>query len=376
MTDLLSFVNDFTNKRYPEMVARDPRVQFGTPNRAYLGPQLMPEMMTDQNIVVEDLARFEVVVANDGNALSPPQIKQSAGGAELTVRLGHIDLATQMTARDMKRLGNLVNSNDRSPAEQFLAGWLTTAIRLGLAEKQEAQRWQLLSDAQVTVNYLDQPARTLSFPTLNPAGHRVNVPSGSVGTPAGWYSPTFDPMRETIVPLKIMLEQLGYMVNRIITSTKLRDGVLASNEAMMRRSGATLISNDDGTLQTIDRNLSDVGTRFMANGLPAPEVYNLVYKTQTGQRRFLDENKFIMICGTGRNTEIDLGDEGVRVIDNILGYYGVGVSDGQPAPGAVLTTRYSELKPVGIYSEGYLEGFPVLLEPEAVVVVTIPDPTA
>jgi hypothetical protein len=376
MADLLSFVNEFTQKRYPEQIARDPRVQFGTPDRAYLGAQLMPEMLTDANMVVEDLARFEVVVANDGNALSPPQIKQSAGGAELVVRLGHIDLASQMNARDMKRLGNLLNSNDRAPAEEFLSRWLTRAIRMGLAEKQEAQRWQLLSDAAVTVNYLDQPARTLSFPNLNPAGHRVTVPSGTVAAPAGWYSATFDPMRETIVPLKIILEQLGYMVSRIITSTKIRDGVLASNEAMMRRSGATLITNDAGGLQTIDRNLSDVGTRFLANGLPAPEVYNLQYKTQVGTNRFLNETKFIMIASTGRDAEIDLGDEGVRVIDNTLGYYGVGVSDGQPAPGAVLTTRYSDLKPVGIYSEGYLEGFPVLMEPEAVVVITIPEPTA
>jgi hypothetical protein len=281
-----------------------------------------------------------------------------------------------MNARDMKRLGNLLNSNDRAPAEEFLSRWLTRAIRMGLAEKQEAQRWQLLSDAAVTVNYLDQPARTLSFPNLNPAGHRVTVPSGTVAAPAGWYSATFDPMRETIVPLKIILEQLGYMVSRIITSTKIRDGVLASNEAMMRRSGATLITNDAGGLQTIDRNLSDVGTRFLANGLPAPEVYNLVYKTQLNQRRFLDENKFIMICGTGRDAEIDLGDDGIRVIENTLGYYGVGVSDGQPAPGQVITTRYSDLKPVGIYAEGYLEGFPVLLDPECIVVVTIPDPMA
>jgi hypothetical protein len=376
MADLLSFVNEFTNARYPEMIARDPRVQFGTPDRTYLGAQIMPMQLSDTNIIAEDLARFEVVVANDGDALSPPQIKQGAGGAELTVKLGHIDLAAQMTGRDMKRLGNLLNSNDRAPAEEFLSRWLTRAIALGMAEKEEAQRWQLLSDAAVTVNYLDQPARTLAFPNLNPDGHRVTVPSGTVGAPAGWYAPAFDPMRETIIPLKIMLEQLGLMVNRIVTSTKLRDGVLASNEAMMRRSGATLITNDAGGLQTIDRNLSDVGTRFLANGLPAPEVYNLQYKTQVGTNRFLNETKFIMIASTGRDAEIDLGDEGVRVIDNTLGYYGVGVSDGQPAPGAVLTTRYSDLKPVGIYSEGYLEGFPVLMEPEAVVVITIPEPTA
>lgn len=375
MADLLSFINEFSNQGYPAQIAREPAIQFGTPDRAYLGAQLMPVQTTDTNIIVEDLARFEVVVANDGNALSPPQIKQNAGGAELTVRLGHIDLATQMNGRDMRRLGNLLNQNDRSPAEEFLSRWLTRAIRLGLEEKAEAQRWQLLSDAQVTVNYLDQPPRTLTFTDLNPPGHRVTVPSGTVAAPAGWYDPDFDPMRETIIPLKILLESYGFEVSRIFTSTKLRDGVLPSNEAMMRRAGSTMIVNEGGTLQTIDRNLADVATRFAANGLPVPEVYNLQYKTQTGTNRFLNENKFIMIANTGRDAEIDLGDAGIRVLPNTLGYYGVGVSDGQTDPGAVITTRYSELKPVGIYAEGYQEGFPVLLDAEAVVVVTIPDPT-
>jgi hypothetical protein len=74
--------------------------------------------------------------------------------------------------------------------------------------------------------------------------------------------------------------------------------------------------------------------------------------------------------------DLDLGDDGIQVIENVFGYYGVGVSDGQTEPGAVITTRYSDVKPVGIYAEGYHEGFPVLLEPEAMVVVTIPKPTA
>lgn len=375
MADLLSFINEFTKDGYPRMVARDPRIQFGTQDRTYLGAQLLPMQTSDTNMIIEDLGRFEVVVAGDGDALSSPQIKQSAGGAELSVRLGHIDIASQMTARDMKRLGNLVDSTDRAPAEEFLTRWLTRAIRLGIEEKAEVQRWQMICNGQVTVNYLDQPARTLNFPDLQPAGHRVSVPSGTTGLPTGWYSDAFDPMKETIIPLKIMLEELGYMVSRIVTSTTIRDGVLASNAKMMQRSGGTMVINNGGQLETIDRNLSDINARFIANELPAPEVYNLRYKTQASTYRFLPEEKFVMMCTTGRDMEIDLGDEGVQVIENVFGYYGVGVSDGQSEPGAVITTKYSDVKPVGIYAEGYEEGFPVLLEPEAMVVVTIPKPT-
>ncbi|HEY9648634.1 MAG TPA: hypothetical protein V6C88_19795 [Chroococcidiopsis sp.] len=297
-------------------------------------------------------------------------------GAELTVRLGHIDIASQMTARDMKRLGQLLDGSDRAAAEEFLTRWLTRAIRLGIEEKAELQRWQMLCNAQVTVQYVDQPARTLNFTDLQVDGHRVSVPSGTTGSPTGWYSDSFDPMKETIIPLKIMLEEKGFMVSRIVTSTTIRDGVLASNEQMMRRSGGTMVINSGGTLETIDRNLSDINARFIANELPAPEVYNLRYKTQSSTARFLGEDKFVMLCTTGRSMEIDLGDEGIQVIEDVFGYYGVGVSDGQTEPGAVITTKYSDVKPVGVYAEGYEEGFPVLLEPEALVVVTIPKPTA
>lgn len=376
MADLLSFINEFTKDGYPREVARDPRIQFGTQDRAYMGAQLMPMQTSDTNLIIEDLGRFEVVIAGDGDSLSPPQIKQSAGGAELTVRLGHIDIASQMTARDMKRLGQLLDGSDRAAAEEFLTRWLTRAIRLGIEEKAEAQRWQLLCNGQVTVSYLDQPPRTLNFPDLQPDGHRVTVPSGTTNALAGWYNPDFDPMKETIIPLKIKLEELGFKVSRIVTSTTIRDGVLASNAKMMQRSGGTMVVNNNGQLETIDRNLSDVNARFIANSLPAPETYNMRYKTQSGTYRFLDETKFVMLCTTGRSMEIDLGDDGVQVIEDVFGYYGVGVSDGQTSPGAVITTKYSDVKPVGIYAEGYEEGFPVLLEPEAMVVVTIPKPTA
>lgn len=375
MADLLSFIDEYTKDGYPREVARDPRIQFGTPDRQYLGASILPMQMSDTNAIIEDLGRFEVVIAGDGDAMSPPQIKQSAGGGELVIRLGHIDIASQMTGRDMKRLGQLLDGSDRSAAEEFLSRWLTRAIRLGLEEKAEAQRWQMLCDGQVTVKYLDQPARTLNFPDLQPAGHRVTVPSGTTAAPAGWYSPTFDPMKETIIPLKIMLEGLGYNVSRIITSTTIRDGVLASNEQMMKRSGGTTVINSNGQVETIDRNLSDVGRRFLANELPAPETYNLRYKSQSGTHRFLGEDKFVMLCQTGRDMEIDLGDDGIQVMENVFGYYGVGVSDGQSTSGAVITTKYSDVKPVGVYAEGYEEGFPVLLEPEAMVVVTIPKPT-
>jgi hypothetical protein len=93
-------------------------------------------------------------------------------------------------------------------------------------------------------------------------------------------------MRETIIPLKIMLEELGYNVSRIITSTTIRDGVLASNAKMMQRSGGTMVINDGGQLETVDRNLSDINARFIANELPAPETYNLRYKTQSANPRF------------------------------------------------------------------------------------------
>jgi hypothetical protein len=48
------------------------------------------------------------------------------------------------------------------------------------------------------------------------------------------------------------------------------------------------------------------------------------------------------------------------------------VSEGQTKPGAVITVKTSDVKPVGCWGESYAESFPVILDYEAVACVTVP----
>jgi hypothetical protein len=112
--------------------------------------------------------------------------------------------------------------------------------------------------------------------------------------------------------------------------------------------------------------------------LPAPIVYDRVYPTQLGSYRFLEDSKMIFICGTGQDRDIEfMTEQGLKreLLGDVLGYYGEGISEGQLAPGMVLTLKTSDLKPVGVYAEGYREGFPVVMHPEAIGVITVPAPT-
>jgi hypothetical protein len=86
----------------------------------------------------------------------------------------------------------------------------------------------------------------------------------------------------------------------------------------------------------------------------------------------------IFVCNTGKDVDLEYPTEqGLKreLIGDVLGYYGEGISPGQLTPGTVITLKTSDVKPVGIYCEGYREGFPVIQIPEAIATITIPAPT-
>lgn len=387
MADLLDFIKDYNDRRLGDAVARNFTFQFGLENNPLMLARYLPLMPSSNNVIEEDLGRLEgALIAGDGEALSPPQMKQSAGGGSVTVKLGHIDTARQMNAREMQRLGQLLDANDTARAEAFYTNFLLTSIRIGMELKAEKQRAEILCDAQVTVQYLNQSERTIDFPNLRPSGSRVTVPSGTEASPAGWYNDTYDPLEEDILPKARELKAKGYRINAIIGSSYMIDSVLGMNKKIQERAGGqTVINTTNGQLETYNRGLGINGTAagaFTAVGLPVPMTYDSHYRTQTARNRIFPENKLLMLCTTGRDQELyedylldDGSDIDQQIITDTFGYYGVGVSAGQTSPGAVITSEYKMLKPVGVYAEGYREGFPVLQEPEAIVCFTVDRPT-
>lgn len=342
---------------------RDARLQFGLPGRRYLGYQFLPEQLSDENSIREDLIRYEVVIADDGNPYSPPQIKAVAKHADLRFELGHIDIAAQMTPKDLKTLGRLLNDNDESAALAFVSRWLQRSLALGVIEKGEKQIWEALANAQVTIQNKNNDTQVVQL--KNPTNHRFTVPSGTEAALTGFYSPTYDPIVEAFLPMKQTLADAGLMIRAIITSTRIA-GVLSSNQKMIDRGNGP----NSATLA-----IANTNQLLIANGFPALTTYDLRYRTQLSTAPFLDPSKIVFVCETARDQDLDLGDEGIQVVPNTLGYYGVGISVGQSEPGRVVTTEFRQKKPVGVYAECYQEGFPVVLEPDAIGCITVPEPT-
>lgn len=381
LTAIINFLGEFRDSGRLQLLASDPRISFGTDRRPLILSQVLPNRADASNVIIEDIVRFGQLIANDGNPLSPPQKKAPpVASLPMTVRLGHIDISTQMSAKDWKALGNLISGTDRSVAESFVASWLIRMVRLAIESKAELQRGQAIADAAVTVSPMDTDPFTVQLP--NPDGHRVTVPSGSTTTPSGWYDSTYDPFVQDILPMRQLLSDKGYAVTRIIYSSRVQ-GVLLSNETVTRRTpgGVNITVSASGQLQSVvgASSVAALNGVFQSFGLPVPTVYDQRYSTQLGSYRYIEDSKFIFICATGQDeTVVYPTEEGLQteIIEDTLGYYGIGISEGHPNPGLIITPRVREMKPVGFEVEAYQESFPVINQPEAIAVLTIPEPTA
>ena len=376
---IFEFIDSFIKGGYIRLIATDPRIQVGTQRRPLLFARYLPVIQQDTNTLVDEILRFGEIIADDGSPLSPPQIKRPpAAGLPMTTRLGHVDIAIQMTGEDMKKLGNLLNRNDRAAAQAFVARWLTSNVRLAIESKAELQRSQAIANASVAVVNKDGDTLTINIP--NPAGHRVTVPSGTVAAPTGFYGADFDPFVDSILPMKRMLAGKGFEVVAIIYSSRIEGAMMANPTVIRRMGGGGVVVTSTGQIQSVIGSATEAGLAalFRANGLPVPQVYDRTYGTQLGSYRYLDDSKMIFICATGQDQEIEfMTEQGIRreLLGDTLGYYGEGISDGQLTPGMVITLKTSDVKPVGVYCEGYREGFPVIKVPEAIAVITVPAPT-
>ena len=83
-----------------------------------------------------------------------------------------------------------------------------------------------------------------------------------------------------------------------------------------------------------------------------------------------------MIATTGRNEDVELPDGRLLTLENVLGYQATGLAVGEDRPGRVIRSETRNLKPVGLYAQGFATSAPVIVEPEGVAVINIPLPTA
>lgn len=360
MPDLLTLIQDMRSDGSFTTIATNPLAQFGRRQRRYLGATLLPEMMRTRNAYREDSIKYRTVMANAGTRYSPAQKKDGDIVGSFLVELGESDIAREFTGERYDALLDYLQRNASMEAIANLTNWLDTTVNLSLVEFNELQRWQAIVDASVVREGDNGLSETISYP--NPDNHRA-------AAAAAWSNDSTDPFAD-IFAMTDLLASKGYTVNRIITSRQVVS-ILAGNDKVKTRVGVAVVNTSGQITSAVGRaTLAAINGVLQADGLPTIEMYDLQYRTQTGTDYFLPRDVLVLVATTGRDQEIDLGDEEPLVMVDTLGYTAIGRGVGQANPGRVIQADPKTDKPPRIEAEGWQTSLPVITEPEAIAVIT------
>ncbi|WP_199332084.1 major capsid protein [Anabaena lutea] len=275
------------------------------------------------------------------------------------VILGNSDIAREMTGREYDALVSLLMSSSDMQATATMARWADTVLERALIEKSEKERWEAIVGAQVTRQGDNGYSEIVNF--SNPAGHRFDA--GGV-----WSNDSYDPFEDIFDAAQILYDK-GFMVSRIISSRTVTSK-MGRNAKVRGRTGRVVVDAGGQIQGTTGRaELAAINQSLSADGLPPIELYDLRYRTQTGTFRFLPDTVTVLVATTERDENLDVGDGRTMPIPDSLGYYAMGRAVGQPDSGRVINLFPKEDKPPRIEGEGFQTSFPVITEPEAIVVV-------
>lgn len=359
MNDLHTLLHDAAVAGYWDSVMRNPASQFGPKGRRYLGATILPERMVDDVAYREEYIRFRAVIANAGTRYGPVQLKGADLLGSFMVELGHSDIGREFTSRDYDTLRRYLDTKQSMEALTMLLRWVDTSAVVPLLEHNEKNRWEAIVDSKVTLT--GDNAYTEDVAYYNPAGHRA-------AAAGDWSIDTNDPMVDIFAMINL-LSSKGFTANRIVTSRKVMT-IMAKNALMKQYAGsATLDAAGNLVVRGNYVTLTGLNGVMNAMGLPPIEIYDLQYRTQDSTGYFLKQDVFVILCTTGQDETIDMGDS-EYVLNDTFGYTAVGPAAGQNAPGRVLLVEAFDNKPPRVQAEGWQASLPVITEPEAIAVIT------
>lgn len=350
-------------------VVSNPLAQLGPGEEPFLGLQLMPERLVDENQFTETRINYKTVIANNGTRYSTPQLKGGMYVGEFDVKLTSSDIAAQLTAQDYEAIIKVLKrfTGDKVPQQAVanLLKWADKQLIQPLVVKNERMIWECVIDALVQIEGDDGFKDPVAI--SNPAGHRIA--SGD------WADPAYDPMQD-IYGRADFLKSKGIRVRRQIAPNTKVSQLL--NHPKVKAAARGFITVDNGALVGSENRLTLRGfNEFLAeNELPAVEKYDKTYNVQDGpSRHFLKRDVWAFIGETDQSETIEVQDGDPLVIDNTLGYCGVGTNAGYTNPGRMIKTKPEDGKAPHIDGQSWQESFPVNQNPEAVAVLTdIPNP--
>ncbi len=203
--------------------------QWGPKGRVMLSANFLPPRLVDRNQDTIEQVHFRTVAAVDGTRYSPAQLLD--GGemyGKINYRLGHSDLARQVTGPDYDAVINYLGRNMSVAAAGRLIGIFDTFILQGLVEHDELANWEAIVFNRITRRGSNAYYDYEDGPDL--ANHRVTVGGD-------WSDPNYDPWAGDIIPRIRFLSSLGYERSgiRLVTSDAVMQ-VLADHPATLRRS--------------------------------------------------------------------------------------------------------------------------------------------
>lgn len=375
----------------------DPAAQFGTSKKPYVGATLLPEVTKTKNQYTETQIRYRTILANSGTSYSPAVL--NPGGrivGSFDVKFGNtnqkdaLDPATYEAVMDLLTQAGDTTSLDMQAMTQVL-NWYETSITGPVLELNEKQRWDAIVEAKVMRTGANGFSELVEY--SNPAGHRVNVLSGSVANPAGWHETdgSYDPFLDFFAGLRFLAGK-GYTVTRVLSCFE-PWYTFAKNPAINTRfSGISIdVSGNLARTETL-ANRDRINAELQSNGIPKWEIYDRNYNFRNPNDpnnlesgRFLgertDENgtyfPIVLAATTGRNEIVELGPEQEPIrLEDTLGYFGVGRVVGQPTTGRIINTKVADMHPGGLEAECIQEGLPVITEPEALYIIKVYKPAA
>jgi hypothetical protein len=358
--DLITLLNKLNSDGVFGSIAKNSFAQFGTPVRRYIGAEILPERLTNENAYREDLIRYRTVIANDAPRFSPAVKK---GGADFLgsflVETGTQDILVELSGREFDALVQASLRGDAGSVANTISQWVDLRVNRALIEKTEVQRFQALVAASVVRVGANGFGETITYP--DPAGHRVSE-GGS------WSNDAYDPMDDIIAQHELLASK-GYKTSRIITSTAVvstlsKNAKIASRTGTLQVVGGSLVAT--GGFATMD----SINQMLQSNGLPVIETYDATYRTEDGTaHKFLADDAMLFVAEGGLDPQTFQFENETRVVSNPLGYTAIGRGAGQESAGRVINVSVQSNKPPRVEAEGYQESLPVITEVEAIAVI-------
>jgi hypothetical protein len=339
--------------------------QWGPKNRRMLSTIFLPPRLVDNNQDTIDDVRFRVVAAQDGTRHSPAQIVD--GGemfSKINYRLGHSDLARQITGPDYDAINKFLRGGNFEAAIGKVVGIFSTFIIQALVEHDELANWEAIQFNKISRRGNNAYYEYEDGPDLE--NHRV-------AAGGDWSDPDYDPYVNDIIPRARLLTSLGFDIGGIrpVTTQRVME-LLADHPATLRRAYLGPAPVPGQTLEevAVPTDQSDVARVFRKIGMQAPITHDLRIQTKTGEKRAFAEGHMTMIASTGRVERVNYNVDDptqVKVVRDGLGFNGIGTPNNAQGPGRRNETRAeTNRKDARIELEGWQATGPVIQEPTAI----------